>query len=429
MILRLRQVCCHPYLIKDLSQPATEGISDDDLLTRAQDLRPDVVMRLKDVESFECPICLEADVNPTILMPCGHTVCGLCVQKLLDPAKLHQDLTDEASVAKCPHCRGEIKANLITDYKHFCQVHCPEKLSPEPEDSAAEEADADSDTETEDEDDEDEINEKGNLNGFVVSDDEYEEEEDEDDDEEEDEEESKVSKSGSGSKSKAKSSKSKKSKGKGKGKARAKPTKTLAQLKKESLRNKAAKKRYIRRLEKTFIPSAKISKTMELLDEIYKNDPTEKTLIFSQFTSFLDLVEVPLTQKRIRYQRYDGSMKMDERADAVNAFMDDPEQNIMLVSLKAGNAGLNLWKASQVIMLDPFWNPFVEDQAVDRAHRMPQTREVTVHRVLVPETVEDRICALQDKKREVIGAALDENASKSLTRLSVGELRFLFGLK
>lgn len=73
-------------------------------------------------------------------------------------------------------------------------------------------------------------------------------------------------------------------------------------------------------------------------------------------------------------------------------------------------------------------NPFVEDQAVDRAHRMPQKRDVHVHRVLVPETVEDRICKLQDKKREVISAALDERVGKSLTKLSVGELRNLFGM-
>jgi SNF2 family DNA or RNA helicase len=108
--------------------------------------------------------------------------------------------------------------------------------------------------------------------------------------------------------------------------------------------------------------------------------------------------------------------------------MENPDEQIMLVSLKAGNAGLNLWRASQVIMLDPFWNPFVEEQAVDRAHRMPQEREVYVHRVLVPDTIEDRICALQDKKREVIGAALDENASKGLARLNVRELKFLFGM-
>lgn len=422
LLLRLRQACCHPHLIKDLSQPATEGIAEDDLLSRAQELREDVIGRLKEAasDSFECPICLEADPNPTILIPCGHTVCGQCVQKLIDPARLIPEGNEEGSTAKCPHCRGELQAKLITDYKHFCKVHCPEKLTPEPEDEAADDDDSDTDSESELDDGGEDVDGKGNLAGFVVSD-------DEDDDYEFVE--ANDSDPGSNGEPRAKVAGEKSKKGKkGKGKGRAKPKKTLAQLKKESLRNKGAKKKYLRRLEQTFVMSAKIAKTVEILGEIRENDPTEKTLIFSQFTSLLDLVEVPLSQKRLRWQRYDGSMKMDERDDAVSAFMDDPNENIMLVSLKAGNAGLNLWKASQVIILDPFWNPFIEDQAVDRAHRMPQPREVTVHRVLVPETVEDRICLLQDNKREIIGAALDEQASKSLTRLNVQELKFLFGM-
>ena len=377
----------------------------------------DVVVRLKEQDSFECPICFEADPNPTIIIPCGHTVCGECVQKRMDPAMraAQQDANDETRVPKCPHCRGELRARLITDYKHFCKVHCRERLGSADLQDEAEDDDSDAeDSEDEDEDAPD-VDKKGNLAGFVVDDD-----EDEDGDGD----------STSAPKAKSKARKSKKhGKGKGKGKARAKPRMTLAQLKKESLRSKAAKKRYIRRLDKTYVPSAKIDRTMQIIKEIRDNDPTEKTLVFSQFTSLLDLVEVPLNREHIQYQRYDGSMKMDARADAVSAFMDDPTQNVMLVSLKAGNAGLNLWKASQVIMLDPFWNPFIEDQAVDRAHRMPQTREVHVHRVLVPDTVEDRITHLQDNKRQMIGAALDENEGKNLTRLNVRELRFLFGMK
>lgn len=247
------------------------------------------------------------------------------------------------------------------------------------------------------------------------------------------------------------------SKGKGKEKAPAatKPTATLAQLKKESLRNKDAKRKYLKRLRKTFTSSAKIEKTVELLTDIQAADPTEKTLVFSQFTSLLDLLEVPLSEKKFKYQRYDGSMHskllhsthyrllpfeqckqltcllnpVNDRAEAVNRFMDSAEETVLLISLKAGNAGLNLNKASQVIILDPFWNPFIEDQAIDRAHRMPQKREVHVHRILVPETVEDRICTLQEKKRELINTALDEGVGKRLTRLSVGELQYLFGLR
>lgn len=415
LLLRLRQACCHPHLIKDLSQPATDGIAEADLLGRAKELHSDVIVRLREHDSFECPICMEADPNPTIIVPCGHTVCGECVQKLIDPAMraAQQDGNDETTTPKCPHCRGELKAKFITDYKHFCRVHCPERLgSADLEDEAMPDEDSDSDTDSEDDVDNSasDVDERGNLAGFVV---------DNDDDGGFD--------FAAETKAKSKAKKPKKS-SKGKGKGLAKPKLSLAELKKESLRSKSAKQRYMRRLDKTYIPSAKINRTIELLNKIRENDPTEKTLIFSQFTSLLDLVEVPLWREGIKYQRYDGSMKMDDRAEAVNLFMDNPNQNVMLVSIKAGNAGLNLWKASQVIILDPFWNPFIEEQAVDRAHRMPQTREVHVHRILVPDTVEDRIVLLQDQKRELIGDALDENASKRLTRLGPQELRYLFGM-
>jgi SNF2 family DNA or RNA helicase len=214
---------------------------------------------------------------------------------------------------------------------------------------------------------------------------------------------------------------------KGKANKRAEPKKTLAELKKESLRNKSAKRKYLRRLKRNFQSSAKINRTIELIDSIQAKDPSEKILVFSQFTALLDLLEVPLNEKRMKYQRYDGSMKPNDRVDAVSEFMENEATKVMLVSLKAGNAGLNLTRASQVIMLDPFWNPFVEEQAVDRAHRMMQEREVHVHRVLVPETVEDRICTLQDQKKEIIGQALDEREGKEVGKLSVQNLMYLFG--
>lgn len=433
MLLRLRQVCCHPHLIKDLGvQVSTEGIDEEELLTRTNQLTRDVVKRLLEAEAFECPICFEGDPNPTIIIPCGHTTCGECFQKLIDPTRGIRE-GDENTTAKCPHCRGPLSSARITDYKHFCKVYCPERLASGTED--AEEAEA-SDNESEADSEEDAISDDGDLDDFVVPDDvgdDYEPP-------------NRHSKSGK-NEDKVQSKKSK-----GKGKARVREKVTLAQLKQDSRRNKAAKIKYLKRLRKTFASSAKIDKTVELLSDIQANDPTEKTLIFSQFTALLDLLEVPLSEKGFKYQRYDGSMRMNDRVDAVNRFMDSPNENIMLISLKAGNAGLNLNKASQVIILDPFWvsvslriyfplvylkllanaylqNPFTEDQAVDRAHRMPQKREVHVHRVLVPETVEDRICALQDKKRDIINTALDENAGKSLTRLSMGELQYLFGLR
>jgi SNF2 family DNA or RNA helicase len=325
LLLRLRQACCHPHLIKDLSQPATAGIAEVDLLVRAEELDDNVIVRLKAEDNFECPICLEADPNPTIIIPCGHTVCGECVQKLIDPA--NRPVQDSNDAPRCPHCRGELKAKLITDYKHFCKVHYPERLqSEDAEDGEVAVPDDISDSGSEEESDEGapDVDKKGNLAGFVVDD-------DEDDKYEADEADDNDSDLGAPAGAKYKSEKKKpKKSSKGKGKMRAQPKQTLAQLKKESLKSKAAKKRYLRRLDKTYISSAKINRTVELLMEIRKNDPTEKTLIFSQFTSLLDLVEVPLFREKMKYQRYDGSMKMDQRADAVNAFMDDPEQNIML---------------------------------------------------------------------------------------------------
>lgn len=129
------------------------------------------------------------------------------------------------------------------------------------------------------------------------------------------------------------------------------------------------------------------------------------------------------------YRRYDGGMSANMRNNAAMDFQDTKlNVKIMLVSLKAGNAGLNLTAASQVIILDPFWNPFIEEQAVDRAHRIGQMKPVRVHRMLVENTVEDRIVELQEKKRELINTALDEKAGASLSRLGRSELRFLFGL-
>ena len=229
---------------------------------------------------------------------------------------------------------------------------------------------------------------------------------------------------------KSKSKKNAKKHKKGKGKARADgkkpPKKTLAQLKKEGASNAKARRRYIARLRKEYIPSAKIEKTMEILQNVVENTDREKTIIFSQFTSLLDLVEIPILQAGWGFRRYDGSMTATARNEAVEEFTDKPNCRIMLVSLKAGNAGLNLVAASQVIILDPFWNPYIEEQAIDRAHRIGQLRRVEVHRILVPDTVEDRILQLQEKKREVIEGALDEKAAQTVSRLGERELAFLF---
>lgn len=386
MLLRLRQACCHPKLVTLLEENTQLDVPLETLLDLAMQLGPDVVGRIKAGNGeFECPICLEPTFNPVILLDCGHTTCSECFSTMKQNAEV--DLP-------CPVCRGTVQPQRVTDYTSFKKVHEPEKVTDE--ERQLDESTSDADSESDGSDDE------GSLRDFVVNDD------DGDDEGGEDEQLSR--------------------KKKGKRKARDKPSKSLAQLKKEGYRNQKSRRRYIRRLRKDFKPSSKITRTLELLSEIDVHHPAEKVLIFSQFTTLLDLLEVALEQTNRRFQRYDGSMSGKDRAATVEAFRRDPLSRLMLVSLKAGNAGLNLNFASQVIILDPFWNPYIEDQAIDRAHRIGQRYNVMVHRVIVPGTVEDRILKLQSEKRELINDALDEMESKNIGRLGQRDLAFLFGL-
>ncbi|XP_047945417.1 helicase-like transcription factor CHR28 isoform X3 [Salvia hispanica] len=164
---------------------------------------------------------------------------------------------------------------------------------------------------------------------------------------------------------------------------------------------------------------------------VHEHEPVniapEKAIVFSQWTSMLDLVEMSLKNNHISYRRLDGTMSIVARDKAVKEFNTDPEVDVMLMSLKAGNLGLNMVSACRVILLDLWWNPTTEDQAIDRAHRIGQTRTVTVSRLTVKDTVEDRILSLQDDKRKMVASAFGEDKSGSHgTRLTAEDLRFLF---
>ena len=176
MLLRLRQLCCHPFLVKDLGvQASTEGIAEDTLLHRAHLLADDVVKRLTDTDSFECPICYETDANPTIIIPCGHTTCGECFQKLIDPARAAQ-AGNESGSARCPHCRGTVSSDNITDFQHFCKVFCPEKLTEMlhgtdgGDSDGVPQTDSDSDSDSESDESETIDGEDESLGGFIVPD-------------------------------------------------------------------------------------------------------------------------------------------------------------------------------------------------------------------------------------------------------------------
>uniref|UniRef100_A0A453FP30 Helicase-like transcription factor CHR28 n=1 Tax=Aegilops tauschii subsp. strangulata TaxID=200361 RepID=A0A453FP30_AEGTS len=154
---------------------------------------------------------------------------------------------------------------------------------------------------------------------------------------------------------------------------------------------------------------------------------TEKAIVFSQWTRMLDLLEVHLKASHVTYRRLDGTMSVAAREKAVNDFKTVPEVSVMIMSLKAASLGLNMVAACHVLMLDLWWNPTTEDQAVDRAHRIGQTRPVTVSRLTVKDTVEDRILALQEKKREMVASAFGEDKSGGgQTRLTVDDLNYLF---
>jgi superfamily II DNA or RNA helicase len=159
--------------------------------------------------------------------------------------------------------------------------------------------------------------------------------------------------------------------------------------------------------------SSKLELLRETLEEVCAEE--HKALVFSQWTSLLDLVEPELEAAGIGFLRLDGSTR--DRAGVVAGFQDPNGPPVLLISLRAGGVGLNLTAADHVFLLDPWWNPAVEDQAADRAHRIGQERPVLVHRLVSEGTVEERILALQERKRDLARAALgDAGAAASLTR-------------
>ncbi len=149
--------------------------------------------------------------------------------------------------------------------------------------------------------------------------------------------------------------------------------------------------------------SSKIDLLTERLEQAVADG--HKALVFSQWTSMLDLVEPHLHQRQIAFLRLDGTTR--DRVRVVSRFQDDASaQRVLLISLKAGGTGLNLTAADHVFLVDPWWNPAVEDQAADRTHRIGQERPVFVYRLVAEDTVEERILALQESKRALAEAAL-----------------------
>jgi len=142
-----------------------------------------------------------------------------------------------------------------------------------------------------------------------------------------------------------------------------------------------------------------------------------KALVFSQFTSFLSIVRQRLEREGISYEYLDG--KTRDRQAPVERFQNDPHCKLFLISLKAGGQGLNLTAAEYVFLLDPWWNPAVEAQAIDRAHRIGQSRRVFAYRLITRDTVEEKVLTLQATKRELADAII--NQDNSLLRSITGD--------
>jgi superfamily II DNA or RNA helicase len=165
--------------------------------------------------------------------------------------------------------------------------------------------------------------------------------------------------------------------------------------------------------EQTSDPYAKLEVLLPYLEELI--DEQHKSLVFSQFTSMLSIVRKHLDKRNIPYAYLDGQTR--GRKSVVELFQNDPDVPIFLISLKAGGLGLNLTAAEYVFLLDPWWNPAVEAQAIDRAHRVGQTKQVFAYRLICTDTVEEKILELQKQKRELADAILEEkgNVLKDLT--------------
>ncbi|KAI1140954.1 SNF2 family N-terminal domain-containing protein [Hypoxylon sp. FL0543] len=410
LLLRLRQACCHPLLnIKDLEiveSNSLDGSSD----AAARSLPHHIVERTKIEKAFQCSICNEAVTKPAIMYPCGDYFCAPCIKDWSIQAD-----GDQGEV-KCPACKTPNDGKFV-DYDTFKKVHMQDTVEDDDlyasekvhtQETANGENYDDLGGSNNDSSDEDEVDNNGNLKNFVV-----------DDDVEERDNESPQGKP----KSKARN----KSKSKEKTKEKFQPE-MLIKLRKDAGNNKRAHKRYMRALRNIALPSAKIAKCCEIISGIQETTQ-EKIIVFSEWTLLLDILQLAIKdQLNMSVYRYNGGMTKTERDNTILKFTNNPDVKIILISIAAGNSGLNLTAASQVIFMHPVWNPYMEKQAIDRAYRIGQQKDVTVHRILIKGTIEDRIMQIQDRKRNDVEAALGEEAQAKINSLSEDDVAFLFGV-
>ena len=172
--------------------------------------------------------------------------------------------------------------------------------------------------------------------------------------------------------------------------------------------------------------SGKLNVALEIIEDVIEDN--NKMLVFSQFTSVLKKIEDELNIREIKNKYLDGSTSAKERIKLVSEFNESKEPEIFLISLKAGGTGLNLTSAKFVMHMDPWWNPAIEDQATDRAHRIGQKNIVEVIKLVAKDTIEEKIIQLQEDKREIINSVMSDNSLNinNISKLTNEEILDLF---
>ncbi|EPX72648.1 ATP-dependent DNA helicase [Schizosaccharomyces octosporus yFS286] len=347
-LLRLRQLCCHPWLLKVKEPETALKVCDSDFSRElCKKLDPSAIERISAIEDFICSVCLDSTLSPIFIIPCGHYTCQECMGMLLGHSGNQSQLDP-----KCPMCRGTFaKDHLVSEITIqavFGSLNSISQLrSLQKQNEIAEKQ-----------------NEEHRIDKVLVWNNRYEQD---------------------------------------------------------------FLKKFGKRLgECTF--SSKMVKLLDIIKSVMAKGTQDKILVYSQFSQYLDIVSHMLRTESVNHVRYDGSMSSIQRDHSIQEFTHDLNVSVMLISLKCGSIGLNLTVANHVILQDPFYNPSLEDQAIDRVYRIGQRKPVTVYRLITENTVEEKIVAVQEKKRDLIQNTMGNDRIQSLTSLDKKELMYLFGL-
>eukprot|EP01084_Bolivina_argentea_P063551 116009_1 len=418
LLLRLRQICDHPYLAMKVQDGASEDVGDegesdcvgDDPMTVVSE---QVLKRLNSrddsILDSECPICLDI-FNEGVMFPkCGHLICR---EHLYDLEE------------KCPECRQAFRTSRVIAFSVIIKSDLVDEKHSKS------------------------LLAQGGDGGLIMNG------------------ETIAERMGGGSPSSAKAKRRivwrKTTRAKG-------AFRTQSQMEEEVEEEEPeSKEEALKRMQKKFdydsynvdesydasfgdddekgyteedkypnaqngwkfIPSSKTKMMMQKIQQIRRDHPLDKIIVFSQFTTMLAILERVLRKYGLNYLMYDGSKTRQQRKDIIAQFKEDAAYNsipVMLMSLKCAALGLNLTVANHVIFCDLWWNPAVESQAIDRVHRIGQTKQVTITRMIIKTSVEERILALQRDKQRIADSALDGASFIKKNGLNLQDLARLFG--